>query len=157
MMMSPTLPWEDYRFVFPAIENLLVLSDPKQRYMYKSEADAWNREKKELDEAFRAKMKEVLVHKGKSQVFNKQKAVSKRYTMDSLLSHDHPLTYQNFVAFENMLSAEEKEELDKDCFLTIHECRLFGEYNLAMKTPVTKFIEADGPDGADADQHEAAP
>lgn len=88
--------------------------------MYKSEADAWNKEKREMDEGLLRKMKEVLVRKGKSQVFDEQKAISERYTMESLLSNDRPLTYQYFVSFGKIVSDEEKKELDKDCFLTIH-------------------------------------
>lgn len=53
--------------------------------MYKSEVDAWKKEKKKMDEIFRKKMMEVLVCKGKSQIFDEQSAVSEKYAMDNLL------------------------------------------------------------------------
>lgn len=78
--------------------------------------------------------------------------------MDSLLSYDQPLTYQDYINFENLLSAEENNELDKDSFLTIHKSRLFGEYNPVMQQFVADPKAAIGQkdDGAENKIHKEA-
>lgn len=53
--------------------------------------------------------------------------------MNYLLFNDRPVTYEDFLPFESILYAEEKKELDEDCFPTIHKARFFGEYDLARK------------------------
>ena len=75
---------------------------------------------------------EVFILNGKSMVFNEQQAIFERYAMDNLLSYDHHLNYQDFIAFKEMLFTEEKEALDQDCFLAMHRARLYSKYHIEL-------------------------